>query len=416
MSTSHRRTVIYLRLRRRSSRARRTRGSGGLTAPGFVLFLCLFASQAAMLVLSPILPEIAREFGVSTATAGQLRSISGATGGLTAIAIAVARRRPGLRELLTAGAALVALGSTLSAAAPSFALLAAAQGLLGIGIGLLVAVGIAAAGVWPARDRRAHVLACAIAGMPAAWIIGMPVVGVVAQLHWRLAWIAVPTVVALAAVVLLRLRPTDAPSRRTGDAVGTWRRADVARFTAGELLANAAWASVLTYVGALLLESYDLSPAVVALGLGATAAAMLPGTFAARRSAARGTPALLAALTALQGGAVLVLGTVRPSAALTLAVLGVMAYTNGWRSMVASTVGMDAAPEDKVAVMAMRAAANQSGYLLGAAAGGLALAVAGFAGLGAALSTMFFFAVLVQMPALGAVHAGIARRVAARSA
>ena len=93
-----------------------------------------------------------------------------------------------------------------------------------------------------------------------------------------------------------------------------------------------------------------------------------------------------------------------------------MAYMNGWRSMVASTVGMGAAPEDKVAVMAMRAAANQFGYLLGAAAGGLALAVAGFAGLGVALATMFFFAVVIQMPALGAVHAGIARRVAARSA
>jgi predicted MFS family arabinose efflux permease len=408
--------MMPLRLRRRGSLSRRTGGSSVLTAPGFVLFLCLFASQAGMLVLSPILPEIAREFGVSTATAGQLRSISGATGGLTAIAIAVARRRPGLRELLTAGAGLVALGSTLSAAAPSFALLAAAQGLLGIGIGLLVAVGIAAAGVWPLRDRRAHVLACAIAGMPAAWITGMPVVGIVAEVHWRLAWVAVPTVVALAAVVLLRLRPADAPSRRTGDAVGAWRRPDVARFTAGELLANAAWASVLTYVGALLLESYDLSPATVALGLGATAAAMLPGTFVARRSAARATTALLAALTVLQGGAVLVLATVRPTAALTFAVLGVMAYTNGWRSMVASTVGMDAAPEDKVAVMAMRAAANQFGYLLGAAAGGLALAVGGFAGLGAALSTMFFVAALVHMPALDVVHAGIARRVAARSA
>jgi predicted MFS family arabinose efflux permease len=143
---------------------------------------------------------------------------------------------------------------------------------------------------------------------------------------------------------------------------------------------------------------------------------MLPGTFVARRSAARATTALLAALTVLQGGAVLVLATVRPTAALTLAVLGVMAYTNGWRSMVASTVGMDAAPEDKVAVMAMRAAANQFGYLLGAAAGGLALAVGGFAGLGAALSTMFFVAALVHMPALDVVHAGIARRVAARSA
>ena len=55
------------------------------------------------------------------------------------------------------------------------------------------------------------------------------------------------------------------------------------RFDAGELLANAAWASALTYVGALLRSSYDISPAVVALGLALTAAAMLPGTFAARR-------------------------------------------------------------------------------------------------------------------------------------
>jgi predicted MFS family arabinose efflux permease len=387
-----------------------------LRAPACVLFLCLFASQAGMLVLSPILPEIAREFGVTTATAGQLRSISGLTGGLTAVAIAVARRRPGLRELLTAGAVLVAIGSALSTAAPSFLLLAAAQGLLGIGIGLLVAVGIAAAGVWPAPGRRAHVLACAIAGMPAAWITGMPVVGLVAEIHWRLAWVAVPTVVALAAVVVLRLRPADAPSSRTGDAVGAWRRPNVARFTAGELLANAAWASVLTYVGALLLDSYDMSPAVVALGLSATAAVMLPGTFVARRSAGRATPALLATLTGFQGAAVLVLGTVRPTAALTLGVLGCMAYVNGWRSMVASTVGMDAAPEDKVAVMAMRAAANQFGYLLGAAVGGLALAVAGFSGLGVALAGLFLIAVIVQMPALGAVQAGITRRLATRSA
>ena len=55
-----------------------------------------------------------------------------------------------------------------------------------------------------------------------------------------------------------------------------------------------------------------------------------------------------------------------------------MAFVNGWRSMVASALGMDAAPQDRVAMMSMRAAANQFGYLLGAATGGLALAAAGF--------------------------------------
>ncbi|UGS34918.1 MFS transporter [Capillimicrobium parvum] len=368
-----------------------------LNRPSLVLFLCMFASQAGLLVLSPILADVAREFHVSAATAGQLRSISGATGGVTALLLAMAARRPGLRELLAAGAVLVALGSASSATAPTFAVLAAAQGVLGVGIGLLVSVGIAAAGEWPAPAQRPHVLAWAIVGMPAAWITGMPVVGAVAEISWRLTWIAVPTVVALVACVLVRLRPADVATRRAGDAMQAWRRPDVARFAGGELMANAAWAGVLTYAGVLLLDSYGLSPATVALGLGAMAVAMLPGTFGARRHAARATPGLLVALTAIQAAAVLVLGAIRPTAALTLAVLAAMAFVNGWRSMVASSVGMGTAPEDKVAVMSMRAAANQFGYLLGAAAGGLALTVAGFAGLGFVLAGMFGAAVLVHL-------------------
>jgi DHA1 family inner membrane transport protein len=371
-----------------------------LARPSAVLFACLFASQSALLVLSPILVDVAREFGVSTATAGQLRSISGATGGLTALVLATAARRPGLRELLSVGAALLALASALSAAAPSFAVLAGAQAILGVGIGLLVAVGIAAAGEWPAPAHRPHVLAWAIAGMPAAWIAGMPVVGAVADSGWRTAWIAVPTAAALVALALVRLRPPDAPSRRSGAAAAAWRRPEVARFAAAELLANAAWASVLTYSGALLLESYGISPGVVALGLGLMATAMLPGTFTARRRTAHATLPLLAGLTAFQGAAVVALGALRVGVGVTLALLAVMAFVNGRRSMFASTLGMDTAPEDRVAVMSMRAAANQLGYLLGAAVGGLAIALGGFLALGAALAALFLGAALIHFPML----------------
>jgi MFS transporter, DHA1 family, inner membrane transport protein len=371
-----------------------------LSNPSLVLFACLFASQSGLLVLSPILVDVAREFGVSTASAGQLRSISGATGGATALILAAAARRPGLRELLSLGAALVALGSGLSAAAPSFVVLAAAQAVLGVGIGLLVAVGIAATGEWPAPAQRPHVLAWAIAGMPAAWIAGMPVIGTVADYGWRATWIAVPAAAALITLALVRMRPADAPSHRVGDSVASWRRPEVARFAGGELLANAAWAGVLTYSGALLLESYSISPAVAALGLGLMATAMLPGTFTARRGAANATLGLLAALTAFQGASVLALCALRPSVGVTLALLAVMAFVNGWRSMIASAFGMDTAPKDRVTVMSMRAAANQLGYLLGAAAGGLALALGGFPALGLTLAALFAAAVVVHVPAL----------------
>ena len=371
-----------------------------LSHPSVVLFACLFTSQAGMLVLSPILLDIAREFGVSTAAAGQLRSVSGAVGGLTALALVVMPRRPGLRDLLSLGAGLITAGSVLSAAAPSFAVLAAAQGVLGLGLGLLVAVGIAAAGEWSTAEERPQVLSWAIAGMPAAWIAGMPLVGAVSHSGWRATWLAVPAAAGLITLALLRLRPGDAPSSRAPGAVASWRRPEVARFASGELLANAAWASVLTYSGALLLESYSISAATAALALGLMATAMLPGTFKARRGAANPSPELLAALTALQAASVLALGAVRPGLGVTLLLLAVMAFVNGWRSMVASALGMDASPEDRVAVMAMRAAANQFGYLLGAAAGGAAIALGGFPAMGAVLAIMFIAAALVHFPAL----------------
>ena len=128
-------------------------------------------------------------------------------------------------------------------------------------------------------------LAWAIAGMPAAWIAGMPIVGAVADARVARDLARRARVAGLAALALVRLRPRTRQPAHRRRASAAWRRPDVARFTAGELLANAAWAGVLTYSGTPARELL-VSSAVVALGLGLTAAAMLPGTFAARRRAA----------------------------------------------------------------------------------------------------------------------------------
>src|SRR4051812_47508666 len=145
-----------------------------LRSPAVVLFACLFLTQAGLLVLSPTLPELADDFGVSTATAGQLRTVAGASGGIVAVALSLAPWRPGLRSLLQAGAMLIGAGAVATAAAPSFAVLAVAQAVMGAGIGTVVAIGIAAAGCWPAPEDRPRTLAWAIVGMPVAWVVGMP--------------------------------------------------------------------------------------------------------------------------------------------------------------------------------------------------------------------------------------------------
>ena len=125
------------------------------TGPAAVLFLCMFASQAGLLVLGPTLPQVAADLGVSMATAGQLRAISGIAGGVTALALAVFGRRLALRGLLNGGLGLLLAGSLVSAAAPSFTVLAAAQVLVGAAVAVVLAGAVAAAAEWSAAGDRA---------------------------------------------------------------------------------------------------------------------------------------------------------------------------------------------------------------------------------------------------------------------
>jgi DHA1 family inner membrane transport protein len=136
--------------------------------------MCVFTSQAGVLVLSPVLVTVARDLHVSTATAGQLRIVAAPIAAVMAVVVAKTAAGLPYRLLLTAGAALVAAGSVASAAAPSFVALAAAQVPLWIGVAVLVAGGIGAAGSWSEPQERGKLVARSLAGAPAAWIVGRP--------------------------------------------------------------------------------------------------------------------------------------------------------------------------------------------------------------------------------------------------
>ena len=120
------------------------------------LFLSQFAAQAAFLAPVPVLPDIAHDFGVSIATAGQLRTLSGLAAGVTALAAGALARRLGIRRVLLAGLWLIALGSVISALAPSYLVLAAAQPVLGAGIATVLAGGWSAAAAWAPPPERAR--------------------------------------------------------------------------------------------------------------------------------------------------------------------------------------------------------------------------------------------------------------------
>ena len=80
------------------------------------LFLSFLTVQSAFIVLAPTLPDAAREFGVSTGTAGQLRTVAAVAGVATALTLAPLARG-GIRRLLSTGLHILAAGAIASAIA-----------------------------------------------------------------------------------------------------------------------------------------------------------------------------------------------------------------------------------------------------------------------------------------------------------
>ena len=367
--------------------------SGGYRAVSIALFLCLFAGQAALIAMSPVLADAASDLHVSTAAAGQLRTITGLAASIAALTLGSVAGRIGLGRQLLAASALLAIASIASAAAPSFALLALAQLPVGVAVAVLTTAGTLAAAEWVAPELRTRTLSWALVGQPAAWIVGMPLVGVLGERSWRYGWLALPLVAASAAAILVASRAGQPPAQsRPARVRAALADRTLARWLASELLANAAWAGTLVFAGALFVESYGTSTTLTGCLLAVAAIAYVAGNLLCRRlvrDEPRRVLVLLAVLLALTDG---LFGTVRTSITTSTALFASAAVVAGGRALVASAFGLATTPELRPAVMALRAATMQFGYFAGSIAGGAALAVGGYSALGATMGALFLAA------------------------
>jgi MFS transporter, DHA1 family, inner membrane transport protein len=369
---------------------------GGSRAVAATLFLCLFAAQAGAITLSPVLVQVARHLDVSTATAGQLRTVAGLFAAATALGLNSLGRRVGLRRQLLCGSTLLALGSLASAAAPGIGLLAAAQVPVGAGIGILTTGGALAAAEWVPAERRAATLSWTLVGQPAAWIVGMPLVGAAAEHGWRTAWIIFPLVAALlAAAAVAARRNAPSPRRPPASLRAALATPGVGRWLVAEALTNTGWAGTLVYSGALFVQSYDLASVETGVVLAFGAVAYVCGNIAARRLASLEARPLLVTFAVALAMATGLFGAVRASLAVSAAFFAAAALAAGGRTLVSNAFGLSLPVELRPGAMAMRAASMQFGYFTGSTAACATLAVGGYAAFGATMGALFLSAALV---------------------
>lgn len=368
-------------------------------SPSVVLFSSLLAAQAAILVLSPILPQVAAEFGVTTSTAAQLRAVSGVTAGLVALLVAARGGRFPLIRLLNGGLALLAIGGLGSAVAPTFLILLLAQVPVGVGLALVLSSGLAAADAWSEPGEGAKTLSWALVGQPVAWIVGQPVVGAVASVDWRWTWVAVPLASALVALVAVAMRRVSASGGlEECDPVGLIRLPHVKRWMFGELMAFSAWAGTLVFAGAFFIETYDPSVGATGVILGVVAAVYVPGNFLGRRllQGGSGRAVLLFAALSLAVGAVALAG-LQVGLVYSVVILSVLGFLAGMRTIAGAAVGLRLADGRRLASMSVRTSTLQFGYLIGTLVGGLVLPIWGYAGVWLVYAALFAGAGIVHM-------------------
>ena len=382
------------------------------------LVLATTATQASIVVLAPLLVEIGHSLDASVSAVGLARSVLAGTAFAAALAIGPLIDRIGVRPLIVRGGALALAGAAATAASPTLAVFYAAHVITGLGVGCLLSAGFAGVASYFSGREMAWAMGYVVGAQSLAWIVGNPIVGTLADIgSWRLSYLVPASICAAALVAGLLLRSAGMPTQAAaapadGDApprpepISEGLRAVFAdpsarRWTISELVAYTAWSAELTYAAVFYIRNYDTGVGTIGFLLAGGSVVFLLTSLNTARLTTRFTRKPLLVASAVGMGAMLIpMLNWAPSAAGTFGMFCVMAVFAGVRLAGSSALGLDQLPDRPGAMMGARTSAAQLGYMVGAAGGGLVLALWGFGTLGFVLFAGMVFSGLL----LAGVH------------
>lgn len=374
--------------------------------PILALAVASFGIGTTEFVIMGLLPEVARDFGVTIPQAGHLVSgyalgvVIGAP--LVAMATAPLPRKAALLALM----AVFTLGNLACALAPTYGLLMAARVATAFAHGAFFGIGAIVARNLVPREKRTQAVSLMFAGLTLANVLGVPLGTALGQaLGWRATfWAVVGIGLAAGAAIALAL-PGGMPGTRGGlakefRALGRW---PVLRPMLVSTLSSVSFFTVFTYIAPFLLTVTHLTPgqvtgALFAAGVGLTVGNLAGGWLADRslmRTVLGSFSGLIAVLVAFS--------LVAPFAVPALAVLVL------WSGLAFALISplqvwvVEAASDAPNLASTLNQGAFNLGNALGAWLGGTALT------LGAGYSELPALAAVVSLLGLGLAATAVAR-------
>ena len=167
-----------------------------------------FAIGTGLLVIQGILPEMARDLGVSVGAAGQLVTAFAVAYAVSAPLLSAVAARFDQKRLLGGALIVFALSNVGAALAPSLAPLIVARVVAALSSALFTPNASAAGASLAPPDERGRALALVFGGLSVATVLGVPIGTLIGgAVGWRATFLFVGALGALAAAGLAALLP-----------------------------------------------------------------------------------------------------------------------------------------------------------------------------------------------------------------
>ncbi|MFQ6026253.1 MAG: MFS transporter [Dehalococcoidia bacterium] len=350
-----------------------------------LLSVAVFLNSLSLLVLGPLLVEIAEEFNTSVATIGQIGGAIAIPWAVTAPLAGPVSDTYGRRLLLLSGLMLLGLGVLGSGLAWNNGSLLAFRLLTGVGAAMIPPNCIAAvADVFPAEGRGK-----AIGWLLSAFGIGAAFgVGMVAFLFdvggWRLPFYVIgASVMVLWILLWVWFPPSQRQPGQTLSFISHYKEVGTNATIRYALVVNAllqmVFFGVFSYLAARLIQTYGMEAGEIVLPLTLAGLGVIAGGFIGGRVAGHRHRLVLLAIAALVSGLLAVLIFVAPVSPWPTVVLAlVVGSMTTIASVVTPALLIELAGRARSTAAGIFAFSNQIGVFGGASIGGAMLALGGF--------------------------------------
>lgn len=357
-----------------------------------------FASGPITVVAALLLIDIGNTFNTSVGITGQINTSYSAAAFVSAILMGALSIKFKHKSLLLAGLLLIVLSAIGCYLALDFTSFLISYSLSGVGFAMVTPMTFAMVGEHVSLERRANAVGWIVAGGALAYVVGAPVIGVMAEFDsWRYPVFGFVMPILLMSLLLAFLglpsalaNPPNSVSMRTY--LQSFReilsnRSAVACLI-GDAFRSGAFVAIVVYAASFVRERFFVSTSLASLvllggalcyAIGSVVSGLLVNNIG--RKASTVLTALLSGVFTVVFAFVLVLW-------LSILLILFASWFFGMVASAANSLTLEQIPRLRGSLMSVDAAVVNLGAALGAAVGGAALIAFGYQGLGGSLGLL----------------------------